>query len=263
MQENIKNILNTNLAKSVIIIIVAIILYNTMKGIADKTVTATMKIAKKDRKKQNSVIVFNSVMKYIFGIVVLILLLEVNGVNVSSLIASLGIVGIVVGLAIQDALKDLIAGKNIISDHFFEAGDVIKYNGITGKVISLGLKTTKLQDLDTNDIVSITNRHIEQAEKVSDWLGISIPAPYEKSVEEVESIVPAIVEEIKSFEHVKDCKYIGIGEFTDSSVIYKLLITCSPEYKLAIKRQALRTLKIAMDKAKISIPYTQIDIHQC
>lgn len=146
---------------------------------------------------------------------------------------------------------------------FFEAGDVIKYNGITGKVISLGLKTTKLQDLDTNDIVSITNRHIEQAEKVSDWLGISIPAPYEKSVEEVESIVPAIVEEIKSFEHVKDCKYIGIGEFTDSSVIYKLLITCSPEYKLAIKRQALRTLKIAMDKAKISIPYTQIDIHQC
>ncbi len=263
MQENIKNILNTNLAKSVIIIIVAIILYNIMKGIADKTVTATMKIAKKDRKKQNSVIVFNSVMKYIFGMVVLILLLEVNGVNVSSLIASLGIVGIVVGLAIQDALKDLIAGKNIISDHFFEAGDVIKYNGITGKVISLGLKTTKLQDLDTNDIVSITNRHIEQAEKVSDWLGISIPAPYEKSVEEVESIMPAIVEEIKSFEHVKDCKYIGIGEFTDSSVIYKLLITCSPEYKLAIKRQALRTLKIAMDKAKISIPYTQIDIHQC
>lgn len=263
MQENIKNILNTNLAKSVIIIIVAIILYNIMKGIADKTVTATMKIAKKDRKKQNSVIVFNSVMKYIFGMVVLILLLEVNGVNVSSLIASLGIVGIVVGLAIQDALKDLIAGKNIISDHFFEAGDVIKYNGITGKVISLGLKTTKLQDLDTNDIVSITNRHIEQAEKVSDWLGISIPAPYEKSVEEVESIMPAIVEEIKSFEHVKDCKYIGIGEFTDSSVIYKLLITCSPEYKLEIKRQALRTLKIAMDKAKISIPYTQIDIHQC
>jgi len=263
MQENIKNVLNTNLAKSVIIIIVAIILYNIMKGIADKTVTATMKIAKKDRKKQNSVIVFNSVMKYIFGMVVLILLLEVNGVNVSSLIASLGIVGIVVGLAIQDALKDLIAGKNIISDHFFETGDVIKYNGITGKVISLGLKTTKLQDLDTNDIVSITNRHIEQAEKVSDWLGISIPAPYEKSVEEVESIVPAIVEEIKSFEHVKDCKYIGIGEFTDSSVIYKLLITCSPEYKLAIKRQALRTLKIAMDKAKISIPYTQIDIHQC
>ena len=263
MQENIKNILNTNLAKSVIIIIVAIILYNIMKGIADKTVTATMKIAKKDRKKQNSVIVFNSVMKYIFGMVVLILLLEVNGVNVSSLIASLGIVGIVVGLAIQDALKDLIAGKNIISDHFFEAGDVIKYNGITGKVISLGLKTTKLQDLDTNDIVSITNRHIEQAEKVSDWLGIPIPAPYEKSVEEVESIMPAIVEEIKSFEHVKDCKYIGIGEFTDSSVIYKLLITCSPEYKLAIKRQALRTLKIAMDKAKISIPYTQIDIHQC
>ena len=55
MQENIKNILNTNLAKSVIIIIVAMILYNIMKGIADKTVTATMKIAKKDRKKQNSV----------------------------------------------------------------------------------------------------------------------------------------------------------------------------------------------------------------
>lgn len=99
--------------------------------------------------------------------------------------------------------------------------------------------------------------------RCSDWLGISIHAPYEKSVEEVESIMPAIIEEIKSFEHVKDCRYIGIGEFADSSVIYKLLITCAPEYKLGIKRQALRTVKIAMDKAKISIPYTQIDIHQC
>ena len=137
MQENIKNILNTNLAKSIIIIIISMILYNIIKNIADKTVTATMKIGKKDRKKQNSVIMFNSILKYTFGIVVLILLLEVNGVNVSSLIASLGIVGIVVGLAVQDALKDLIAGKNIISDHFFETGDVIKYDGITGKVISL------------------------------------------------------------------------------------------------------------------------------
>ena len=88
MQENIKNILNTNLAKSIIIIIISMILYNIIKNIADKTVTATMKIGKKDRKKQNSVIMFNSILKYTFGIVVLILLLEVNGVNVSSLIAS-------------------------------------------------------------------------------------------------------------------------------------------------------------------------------
>ena len=130
-------------------------------------------------------------------------------------------------------------------------------------MISLGLKTTKIQDLDTNDIVSITNRHIEQAEKVSDWLGISIPAPYEKSVEEVESIIPAIIEEIKDFEHVKDCRYIGIGEFADSSVIYKLLITCAPEYKLGIKKTGIKNCKNCNGQAKISIPYTQIDIHQC
>ena len=125
MQENIKNLLNTNLAKSIIIVLVSVILYTIVKNIVDKTVVKTMKIGKKDRKKQNSVIVFNSILKYSFGIIVLILLLEVNGVNVSSLIASLGIVGIVVGLAVQDALKDLIAGKNIIADHFYEAGDVI------------------------------------------------------------------------------------------------------------------------------------------
>ena len=104
MQENIKNLLNTNLAKSIIIVLVSVILYTIVKNIVDKTVVKTMKIGKKDRKKQNSVIVFNSILKYSFGIIVLILLLEVNGVNVSSLIASLGIVGIVVGLAVQDAL---------------------------------------------------------------------------------------------------------------------------------------------------------------
>ena len=262
MQENIKNLLNTNLAKSIIIVLVSVILYTIVKNIVDKTVVKTMKIGKKDRKKQNSVIVFNSILKYSFGIIVLILLLEVNGVNVSSLIASLGIVGIVVGLAVQDALKDLIAGKNIIADHFYEAGDVIKYNGITGKVISLGLKTTKLQDLNTGNIISITNRHIEQAERVSDWLSIAISAPYEKSVEEMERLIAKIVDEVKTFENVKDCKYIGITDFADSSVIYKILITCSPEYKLAIKRQTLRTIKISMDNAGISIAYNRIDIHQ-
>ena len=52
MQENIKNILNTNLAKSIIIIIISMILYNIIKNIADKTVTATMKIGKKTEKNK-------------------------------------------------------------------------------------------------------------------------------------------------------------------------------------------------------------------
>jgi small-conductance mechanosensitive channel len=88
---------------------------------------------KKNRKKRNIFIVANSILKYFLGIISLLIILDINGVNISSLVAGLGVVGIIVGLALQDALKDIIMGKNIITGHFFQVGDVIKYKEITGK----------------------------------------------------------------------------------------------------------------------------------
>ena len=69
-----------------------------------------------------------SIVRYVFIIITILTLLQVNGVDVSSILAGLGLAGVIVGLAVQDALKDIIRGFSIVSDHYFSVGDVIKYN---------------------------------------------------------------------------------------------------------------------------------------
>ena len=73
--------------------------------------------------------------------------MQIYGVNVNSLVAGLGLVSVVVGLAIQDPLKDIITGVNIITDDYFSLGDVIKVDDVEGKVVQLGVRTTKIKDI--------------------------------------------------------------------------------------------------------------------
>ena len=69
-----------------------------------------------------------------------LILLNLYGVNTTSLIAGLGIAGAVLGLALQDALKDIFNGLSIIFDNYFVVGDLVDYNGFVGTVTDFGLK---------------------------------------------------------------------------------------------------------------------------
>lgn len=60
----------------------------------------------------------------------IILVLQVNGENVNSILAGLGLISAIVGLALQDVLKDYLMGIHIIKDHYFMVGDVVKYEDI-------------------------------------------------------------------------------------------------------------------------------------
>ena len=192
----------------------------------------------------------------------MLIILQINGINVSSVLAGVGILGAIFGLAIQDLLKDIIRGSSILSDNYFSVGDIIKYKDIEGKVLIIGLKTTKIQDLKTNNIISIANRNIEEVELVSNLIYINIPMPYETDIKFAEKTVDNIVKNIKNNDNVDECRYKGVNDLSDSSIKYLIEITCNPIYKLQVRRDALRVIIAQMDKSKISVPYTQIDIHE-
>ena len=203
-----------------------------------------------------------SIFRYVFIILTILIILQINGVDVSSLLAGVGILSVIVGLAVQDALKDIIRGFSILSEEYYSIGDVITYKQNTGKVIALGLKTTKIEDLKTGNIISIANRNIEQVEVNSNQLYINFPMPYEISVDKAEKVTASIVEHIKELNDVEDAKYIGVTELADSSIKYLLKIICPPERVLQVRRDCYGVILRVLDKNKISVPYTQIDIHQ-
>ncbi len=75
----------------------------------------------------------------------LVLVLGNLGVNVTGLVAGLGVGGIAIGLAAQGIFKDLFAALAIIFDRPFRKGDSVKWSGISGTVEAIGLKTTRIR----------------------------------------------------------------------------------------------------------------------
>lgn len=261
--ENIKKILEHEHFISIILtIIISIGILKLKDRIFNKAIKKINYHTKDYKRKITYLKLTNHIINYVIIIIAFLFILELLGFNVTSFIAGLGVVSIIAGLALQDALKDIIMGFNIIVDNYFSVGDIIKIGDVEGKVIELGVKATKLKDINTDNVLVIANRNISQSLKISDQLCINIPISYDESTEKIEKLIEIMVSQISENENVKEAKYLGIGEFADSAIIYKILIHCSPEYKLSVRRYSLRIIKLTLDKSKISIPYPQIDIHQ-
>jgi small-conductance mechanosensitive channel len=79
--------------------------------------------------------------------IAIIVILDNLGVNVTALVAGLGIGGIAIGLAAQGIFSDLFAALSIVFDRPFRRGDLVRYDNTTGTVERIGLKTTRLRSL--------------------------------------------------------------------------------------------------------------------
>lgn len=134
-------------------------------------------------------------------IVATLLILDNIGVNITGLVASLGIGGIAIGLAAQGIFSDLFASLAIIFDKPFRRGDVVKWDQTTGTVEAIGLKTTRVRAL-TGEEVIISNTNLLNKElrnlahtirrRATLVLQLIYQTPPEK-LREVPEIVKAIV----------------------------------------------------------------------
>ena len=128
-----------------------------------------------------------SVLWYVTMILVFLVLLAAFGVNVTSLVAGLGVLTAILGLAFQDMIKDMIAGMSFITEGQFSVGDMISVNGFKGTVISLGLKTTQIQNY-RGEVNIVSNRDIDNLINYSKTNVISevkIEVPVDMSVDKV------------------------------------------------------------------------------
>ena len=125
---------------SVCIVAAALVCWLLLRHLIHRfTEKITAASALSGRRQTYLALALNSV-RGLLALLALILVLQVHGVNVSSLIAGLGIIGAIVGLALQDMLKDVIMGTNILTGEYFAVGDVIKYGDLIGEVVQFSLR---------------------------------------------------------------------------------------------------------------------------
>lgn len=246
-----------------IYIIVGLVLYNIIISIINRLVSKRKK--KTNHKKEDTVInLIKNVIKYLIIIIVILMILEVYGVNTTSILASLGIVGVVVGLAFQDTMKNMLAGIFIIFDNRYNVGDFVKINDFSGTVVNLGLQTTKIQAY-TGEIFTISNSSISTVINYSEAntrVMIDLGVSYNTDINKLEKVLNGLNNKISKISDVKgNLELLGLDSFNSSDMTYKITVLCNPNTHLSVRRKILKIIKEEFDKNGIEIPYTQIDLH--
>jgi len=147
-----------------------------------------------------------------------ILILDNLGVNVTALVAGLGIGGIAIGLAAQGIFSDLFAALSILFDKPFKKGDTIRYDNSTGTVERIGLKTTRLRSVTGEQLImantkllerEIHNLALAKVRRITIYLAVGGDASA-KSIDAVIAAAEAAVEAQKGCKFVR-CVLSGAG----------------------------------------------------
>ncbi len=263
MEKVIKFITNEKVYMPVVYILIGVIVYSLLSKVIDKLLSRHSGKSYKDKRKGTIINLLRSVVKYIVLIFIILGILKLYGVDTTSIIASLGVFAAVIGLAFQDILKDLLAGISIIFDNKYAVGDVVEINGFKGTVIELGLRTTKIKAfsgeikcIGNSSFSEVTNFNMANAD-----LFLKLNVAYDTDINKLEKVLDGLKEDIMEIENVLDYQLLGLDEFSDSSIVYMVDISCKAMTTLGIKRKVLRLVKDAFDKEGISIPYTTVDVN--
>jgi small-conductance mechanosensitive channel len=150
--------------------------------------------------------------------IAIILILQNLGVNVTALVAGLGIGGIAIGLAAQGIFADLFAALSILFDKPFKKGDTIRYDSSTGTVERIGLKTTRLRSITGEQLIMANTKLLEReihnmaqskARRVTLYLAVSGEASA-KAIDAVAASAEAAVSAPKGCKLVR-CALSGAG----------------------------------------------------
>ncbi len=207
-----------------------------------------------------------SFIKYIAIVVIIFFVLASFGVDTTAIVAGIGILSLIVGLAIQPLLQDIIAGIFIVFEKIYDVDDVIVIDGFRGKVVEIGIRTTKIKDAG-GDIKVVNNSDIRTLINMTGDLSIAISdidIEYSESLERVEEVLQtnlsAIKEKIPTI--IDGPYYKGVTALGSSGVRLRIVAQCKEDSKFQTQRDLNRQLKLLFDANNINIPFTQVVVHK-
>ena len=218
------------------------------------------------KKTKGLLTILISVLKYAALLVWVFFVLSSFGVDTTVILAGIGIVSLIVGLAIQPLLADIIAGLFIVFEGVFNVGDIIVADGFRGTVKEIGMRHTQIEDAGGN-IKVVNNSDIRALVNMTNQLSIAavdMAIEYGESLERVEAILEENLPKIKEAipEIVEGPYYKGVSALADSSVNLKFIAKCDEANKYQVERDMNRQFKLLFDKHNINIPFPQVVVNK-
>lgn len=206
-----------------------------------------------------------SISYFLFLLIVVIAALSQLGINTSSLVALIGAAGLAVGLALQNSLQNFAAGVMILIFKPFKRGDFIEAGGVSGRVEQMGLLMLELRTGDNKTVLvpngkafsdSITNYSSNSTRRVDFIFDIG----YDADIELAKSIVKRVLDEDERILKTP-APTIAVGALAASSVQLFVRPWVQTSEYWNVHFGITERIKLEFDKANISIPFNQLDLH--
>ncbi len=206
-----------------------------------------------------------SIVRNIIIVLGVLIALSQVGISLGPLLAGLGVVGFVVGFALQDSLSNFAAGMMILIYRPFDVGDLIEAGGVVGKVSHMSLVNTTILTVDNQTIVVPNNKiwgdvvrnvTAQTMRRIDMVFGVS----YTDDIPKTERVLQEILD---AHEKVlaDPAPIVRLHELADSSVNFVVRPWVYKEDYWDVYWDITRAVKMRFDEEGISIPFPQRDVH--
>lgn len=207
-----------------------------------------------------------SAVKYISAIVVIFYCLKLFGVGTATLVTSAGVLSLALGLGANSLLSDIFAGIFLIFEGEFRVGDIVTIDGWRGTVLDIGIRTTKIEDMDKN-IKIISNSQVSGIINMTNKVSLAkcaVGIDYGEDLEKVEKIIIAEFPRLKKqLKRIKgSIRYSGVIELGDNAVIIRVEAECNEADRILLERDLNREILLLFQKNNINVPYPQIVVNE-
>lgn len=220
----------------------------------------------KSHRARSLLSIISSLLKYAAGIVILCWGLSILGVNVSTIVASVGVLALIVGFSAESLIADVVTGAFMIFENQYNVGDIVEVDNFRGTVTSIGIRTTCITDpgdnvkvVNNSAMKNILNRSDKLSRSVSD-----ISVPYSTDLEKLESQIPGLMQSI--FEQHPDImknppRYLGVQSLGDSAVVLRFVVDVDEKDLYSGVRVLNHDLLLGFRRLGVECPFPQLDVH--
>ena len=234
-----------------------------------------MRIASRldDREAVQRAETLGRVIRYLAAVVVSLvagmLVLSELGISVAPILGAAGVVGLAVGFGAQSLVKDYFTGFFLLVEDQIRQGDVVKLGEHAGLVEQVTLRYVQLRDYDghvhyvpNGTITSVVNMGRDHAQAVVD-VGISYDADVDAAMALMRDVGASMrLDPQQGTRILGDLEIAGVERWADSAVVIRARFKVAPLEQWNVRREMLRRLKQAFDRAGVEIPLPQVVLHR-
>ena len=259
----------------VVIIAIAVVAYLVLKYLIPKFIRRLISrrmAGEPDTEIKKRIDTLSSILVTIMGITVLIIailtILPEFGVNITTLIAAIGVGGLAIAFAAQNLIRDFITGFFILFEDQYRIGDVVTIAGITGTVEEVGLRRTILRDIDAkvhsipNGKVEVSTNYTKKYSRVNLNISVGYGENLDKVIETINRICQEMAEDPKWKEDfISTPAVLRVDNLGDSGIDIKILGDTQPARQWAVMGELRLRVKNTFDNEGIEIPWPHTKVY--